>query len=357
MRSSFLLLGFSSLALSAACGPIPLPDGSGGSPGTGGSALPETGGGPIGTGGGSGTGGGFIGSGGSGTGGGFIGTGGGLIGTGGGFFGTGGGFFGSGGSGTGGGANTGGGSSTGGSVGTGGDSGTGGTAPELDCNAMMPSSGGQNHNANSQGGSDNLAWQIWSNQTSGTMTTYDVPAFGAQWNNSGDFLARIGYEWGGFNQDPLPHEETGTISAQFAYTRTGNGGGYSYIGIYGWSVDPCVEWYIVDDSYNGMPVNPGNTQPKADLAVDDGNYKVYTRSTSGTGGSRCSSSITQWQQYYSIRTTSRTCGTISISEHFNHWESENMPLGDLLEAKILVEVGGGSGSVSFPVANVMLAPP
>jgi hypothetical protein len=29
-----------------------------------------------------------------------------------------------------------------------------------------------------------------------------------------------------------------------------------------------------------------------------------------------------------------------------------MPLGNLLEAKILVEVGGGNGSVQFPVANV-----
>jgi hypothetical protein len=31
-----------------------------------------------------------------------------------------------------------------------------------------------------------------------------------------------------------------------------------------------------------------------------------------------------------------------------------MPLGSLLEAKILLEVGGGSGSVEFPIANVML---
>jgi hypothetical protein len=29
-----------------------------------------------------------------------------------------------------------------------------------------------------------------------------------------------------------------------------------------------------------------------------------------------------------------------------------MTLGNLLEAKILVEVGGGNGSINFPIANV-----
>jgi hypothetical protein len=29
-----------------------------------------------------------------------------------------------------------------------------------------------------------------------------------------------------------------------------------------------------------------------------------------------------------------------------------MTLGNMLEAKILVETGGGSGSVDFPIANV-----
>ncbi len=58
-------------------------------------------------------------------------------------------------------------------------------------------------------------------------------------------------------------------------------------------------------------------------------------------------------QYYSVRRTARACGVISLSEHFNAWYSLGMALsGELLEAKILVEVGGGVGNVQLPIANV-----
>jgi hypothetical protein len=79
---------------------------------------------------------------------------------------------------------------------------------------------------------------------------------------------------------------------------------------------------------------------------------MYTRDTTGTGGSRCSG-VSSWVQYYSVRTTARDCGVISLTEHFVAWEGLGMSLGNLLEAKILVEVGGGTGSVEFPIANVM----
>ena len=34
------------------------------------------------------------------------------------------------------------------------------------------------------------------------------------------------------------------------------------------------------------------------------------------------------------------------------WAAAGMTLGSVLEASILVEVGGGSGSIVFPTANV-----
>lgn len=228
-------------------------------------------------------------------------------------------------------------------------SGSGGAAP-LDCNATMPTNGTK-HTGNSQGGKDNLSWQLWANNASnGSITTFSTPAFEADWNNAGDFLARIGYEWGNSGK---AYDTYGTITADFAYKKTGTAGGYSYIGIYGWSTNPCVEWYIVDDSYNGMPVNPGNTSNKGTVKIDGGDYILYTRNTTGTGGTRCNG-VSNWAQYYSIRKTARQCGTISITQHFDAWKAASMPLGNLLEAKILVEVGGGQGSVQFPVANVMV---
>ena len=232
--------------------------------------------------------------------------------------------------------------------GTGGDE-TGGSAGEIDCNAAMPTSGAQQHSGNGQGGSGNLAWQIWSNVGTGSMTTYSVPAFSASWNNSGDYLGRLGFEWGNGGGTYDTH---GTITAEFVCRKSGSGGGYSYIGMYGWTTNPCIEWYIVDDSFNNMPVNPGNTTNKGTVEIDGGSYIMYTRNTSGTGGSRCSG-VSNWTQYYSVRTTARDCGQISLTEHFDAWAGLGMTMGNLLEAKILIEVGGGSGSVDCPIANVM----
>ena len=44
---------------------------------------------------------------------------------------------------------------------------------------------------------------------------------------------------------------------------------------------------------------------------------------------------------------------ISVADHFNAWAAAGMEMGLLLEVTILVEVGGGSGSIDFSVANVI----
>jgi endo-1,4-beta-xylanase len=295
----------------------PSTTGDGGSPGTGGEAT----GGTSATGGSTGTGG-LTGTGGAK--GGTTGTGG-VPGTGGAKGGT---------------TGTGGVPSTGGSTGNAGSSGacTTGTLP----------SGGTMHTGDTQGTAAGLTWQLWANGSGGSITTFSVPAFSAAWNNSGDFLARTGLEWGNSGKAV---SALGTVTAQFAETKSGSAGGYSYIGIYGWSVNPCIEWYIVDDSYNKMPVNPGSTTNKGTVTIDGGSYTLYTRPTTGTGGNRCGN-VSSWTQFYSVRQTARTCGQISISDHFSAWANAGMTLGSVLEASILIEAGGGSGSIDFPTANV-----
>jgi hypothetical protein len=184
------------------------------------------------------------------------------------------------------------------------------------------------------------------------MTTFgSTPAFSAAFGpSSNDFLARIGMSWGNSGKAV---SALGTVTADFVETKTASSKpGYSYVGIYGWSVNPCIEWYIVDDSYGTMPVNPGSGTSKGTASIDGGTYNLLLRPTTGTGGNRCGSSVTQWNQYYSIRTKARTCGQISISQHFAAWNAQGMTLGSVLEASILVEAGGGTGTVSFPVANV-----
>jgi hypothetical protein len=217
----------------------------------------------------------------------------------------------------------------------------------IDCSAAMPTSGGTQHcGSYKTGKAGNLSFELWSNSYSGSacITYYTTPSFSAKWNNNGDYLARVGAEWGGKSISSL-----GEVTAEFTYKKTGSGGGYSYIGVYGWAKSPCVEYYIIEDSFNGMPFNPWNMQQKGSATIDGEVYKFYAGQTNGTGGSRCG---TPFQQYWSVRQKGRQCGVMTITKHYEEWAKVGMKMDSILEAKILVETGGGSGSVDFPIANV-----
>ena len=54
----------------------------------------------------------------------------------------------------------------------------------------------------------------------------------------------------------------------------------------------------------------------------------------------------------STRKTPRQCGTIVVSDHFAAWAKQGWSLGNLASVHVNVEVGGGTGSIDFPVANV-----
>jgi hypothetical protein len=249
------------------------------------------------------------------------------------------------------------GGTSGSTVARGGASGTGGVATggsstgtvTIDCNAALPANGVL-HSGNTQGTLGNLAWSLWSNGGGVTMTTFDTPAFRATWGpNSGDVLARFGLDFGSGGKT---YDQYGPITAQFSETKSGTGGGYSYIGVYGFSTDPCVEFYIVDDSYVAMPLKPYSTASKGTATIDGAAYELYSGSMTAADDSSCRGS--PWRLFYSVRQTARTCGQISLTQHFDAWKAAGMELGNLSQVQILAEVGGGTGSIDFPIANVII---
>jgi hypothetical protein len=181
------------------------------------------------------------------------------------------------------------------------------------------------------------------------MTVFDVQAtFKAQWSSAGDFLGRVGL---GFDETKTP-SQIGTIAADFAETHSGSAQ-YSFIGIYGWSVNQLHEYYIVEDWFGGQPtINSLGSGAKhmGTITVDGGTYDIYTH----TQNNQPSIQGTQtFVQFFSIRQGARQCGHISISSHFNEWNNLGMTLGDLYEARILVEAGGNAtGNIDFTTADV-----
>jgi endo-1,4-beta-xylanase len=188
---------------------------------------------------------------------------------------------------------------------------------------------------NEVGTHDGYDYEFWKDDGgSGSMTLNNGGNFSAEWSNVNNILFRKGKKF----DETQTHQQIGDMSITYGanYQPYGN----SYLTVYGWSVDPLVEYYIVDSWGNWRP--PGST-PKGTINVDGGTYEIYetTRyqqpSIKGTA---------TFQQYWSVRTSKRTSGTISVSEHFKKWESLGMPMGKMYEVALTVEGYQSSGSAN-----------
>ncbi len=185
-------------------------------------------------------------------------------------------------------------------------------------------------------GSTPYHYEIWYQGGNNSMTYYDNGTYKASWSNTGDFLARVGFK---YNEDKT-YSELGPIDAYFNWSKQGSAGGYNYIGIYGWTVDPLVEYYIVDDWFNKPGANLLG-QRKGEFTVDGDTYEIYQNTRVQQPSIKGTSTF---PQYFSVRKSSRSCGHIDITAHFKKWEELGMKMGKMYEAKVLVEAGGGTGS-------------
>jgi hypothetical protein len=202
-----------------------------------------------------------------------------------------------------------------------------------------------NCNTYSGGIADGLNYGIWESGTGGSITYFtNAHAFSASWGpNSADFLAHVGLDYAG----TASYTTYGKILAQFAETKTGTAGGYSSVGIYGWLQNPCVEYYIIEDSYQGLQ------KSNVMVNIDGGTYYLIKQNTMGTAGANaCKGTVSMWTQLLSVRSTPRDCGTITVSDHFAAWAAQGWSVGDVSSIHINVEVGGGTGTIKFPTATV-----
>ncbi|MDO5576024.1 MAG: glycoside hydrolase family 11 protein, partial [Fibrobacter sp.] len=166
------------------------------------------------------------------------------------------------------------------------------------------------------------------------MTVYnDEAKFDAEWNNVINFLARVGLKY----DETRTHDQIGTITADFEFKETKTPEkAMVYYGIYGWTVDPLVEFYIMENWTNWRPrEGDGKHFLKDVITVDGSEYDVITRdqkncpSIKGDGAN--------FLQILNIRKDKRSSGNISISEHFKHWERLGLEFGNLYEVKLKVE--------------------
>lgn len=197
-------------------------------------------------------------------------------------------------------------------------------------------------------------YEQWNKSGSATTDFYTDGSFSCSFSNTDDFLCREGLFYGqNSGKDPL---SVGNLVADYSMKTFTNDKSisYAYAGIYGWMQNPLIEWYIVD---NWGPASRPNWlgTSRGKITVDGAEYEIFTASANRATieGNKA------FDQIYSLRSTARTCGTISITEHFKAWKEKGITLGSsLYEAKVLGEAGqypeqqGASGKIDFVYAKV-----
>lgn len=188
-----------------------------------------------------------------------------------------------------------------------------------------------------KGTEDGYSYELWNQNNAGTatMTLGEGGAYSCVWSNIENVLFRRGVDF----DCTKTYKELGNISIEYE-AEYNNPTQNTYLCVYGWTKSPLIEYYIVDSWGSWRP--PG-AESKGQINVDGGTYDVYVTDRINQPSIEGN---TTFKQYWSVRTSKRTSGTISVSTHFAEWEKMGMKTGKLYEAALNVEGYQSSGTAN-----------
>lgn len=99
--------------------------------------------------------------------------------------------------------------------------------------------------------------------------------------------------------------------------------GNGYLTVYGWTRNPLVEYYIVEQYGNYNPC--GSADQRGSFTSDGSSYQICV----STRVQQPSIDGTQtFEQYWSIRQNQRSSGSVNVQAHFDAWAAAGMNLGN-----------------------------
>jgi len=195
---------------------------------------------------------------------------------------------------------------------------------------ISPRGGGT---ASSTGTNNGFYYSFWTDGGAEvTYTNENAGEYSVTWGTGGNFVGGKGWNPGSAR----------VIDFSGTYSPDGN----SYLSIYGWTTDPLIEYYIVED-FGTYDPSTGATS-MGSVTSDGSTYELFQLTRTNEPSIQGTATF---QQYWSVRQSHRTSGTVTTANHFNAWAKAGLTMGTFNYQILATEGYYSTGSSDMTVSD------